>query len=70
MDEIAAGDSQEQRAAESVMLGTLSAQLQVRLAKKRMVHVEGAWAELDGWSHDLPILVEVVACQPRLLCRG
>lgn len=63
MDEIAAGDSPEQRAAESVMLGTLSAELQVRLAKKRMVHAEGAWAELDGWSHDPPILVEVWAHQ-------
>jgi hypothetical protein len=63
MDDIAAGDSPEQRAAESVMLGALSAELQVRLAKKRMVHAEGAWAELDGWSHDPPILVEVWAHQ-------
>jgi hypothetical protein len=63
MDEIAAGDSPEQRAAESVMLGALSAELQVRLAKKRMVHADGAWAELDGWSHDPPILVEVWAHQ-------
>ena len=63
MDEIAAGDSPEQRAAELVMLAILSAELQLRLAKKRLVHREGAWAELDGWCADPPTLVEVWAHQ-------
>ncbi len=45
------------------MLATLAAELGVPLAKKRMVHVDGAWAELDGHSADPPTLVEVWAHQ-------
>lgn len=63
MDELAAGNSAEQRAAEVEMLATLAAELGVPLAKKRMVHVDGAWTELDGHSADPPTLVEVWAHQ-------
>lgn len=63
MDEPAAGNSAEQRAAEVVMLSTLGAELGVPLAKKRMVAVDGAWTELDGVSSDPPTLVEVWAHQ-------
>lgn len=59
MDEIAAGDSPEQRAAESVMLEALGTELRLRFAKKRLVEAEGAWTELDGECAVPPTLVEV-----------
>lgn len=63
MDELAAGNSAEQRAAEVVMLAALGEELGVSLAKKRMVAVDGAWTELDGVASDPPTLVEVWAHQ-------
>lgn len=63
MDELAAGSSAEQTAAEVVMLKALGQELSVTLAKKRLVAVDGAWTEVDGVSYEPATLVEVWAHQ-------
>jgi hypothetical protein len=58
-----AGSSQEQRAAETTMLELLGRDLGVTFEKRRLVADGGAWAEVDGYSADPPVLVEAWAHQ-------
>lgn len=58
-----AGDSEVQRAAESVMLGLLAEQLGTPLAPRRLYHPTGARVEIDGAADDLSILAECWAHQ-------
>jgi len=58
-----AGDSQEQRAAESVMLAELSLVVGVALQPRPFRHPSGARVELDGASEDLTVLAECWAHQ-------
>ncbi len=55
------GDSQEQRAAEAVLLGQLGTRLQLRLAGHRFGDEDGLRAEVDGFSESPAVLVEVWA---------
>ena len=63
---VAAGDSAEQRAAETTMLELLGRELGVTFAKHRLVSAEGAKVEVDGFSRRPPILVECYAHQGTL----
>lgn len=58
-----AGDSAEQRAAESTMLELLGRELGVTFAKHRLVSDGGAAVEVDGVCLQPPILVEAFAHQ-------
>lgn len=57
------GDSQEQRAAESVMLAVLGESLGVTLLPRRMEHPSGACVHIDGADGALTVLVECWAHQ-------
>jgi hypothetical protein len=63
---VAAGDSAEQRAAESTMLELLGRDLGVTFAKHRLVSDGGAAVEVDGVSLRPPVLVECFAHQGAL----
>ena len=63
MDDVVAGDSAEQRAAEIAMLETLGQELGITLTKQRVIAVNGAWTEVDGLCASPPTLVEAWAHQ-------
>ena len=56
-----AGDSQEQRGAEVVMLSQLSSRIHARLASHRFGTEDGLRVEVDGFSETPPVLVEIWA---------
>jgi hypothetical protein len=58
-----AGDSREQREAESLMLAALSAGLGVELSPRRIALPSGGRVEVDGVADDPPILCEAWAHQ-------
>lgn len=61
--ELAAGDSGEQRRVEALMLKTLSGQLGMTLAPRRLTSPSGAFIDVDGVSDDGSVLVECWAHQ-------
>lgn len=58
-----AGDSLEQRQAETVLLAALSKRLGCALAPSKVHLPDGAWVEVDGLCEDPPVLAEVWAHQ-------
>ena len=56
-----AGDSSEQRAAETLLIATLSKRLGVQLIPKRYSLPEGGRLEFDGWCENPPIICEAWA---------
>jgi hypothetical protein len=63
MAETEAGDSAEQRRAETVMLDLLGQDLGLRFAKHRHTTEDGATTEIDGVCADPPTLIEAWAHQ-------
>lgn len=63
MDEASPASSGVQRAAEVVMLATLSDKLGITLAPTRLSHPSAARVEIDGAAPDLSVLVECWAHQ-------
>lgn len=57
------GDSAEQRAAEPIMLGLLSAALGIQLAPRRVDLPDGSYVVVDGYSESPPVLAELWAHQ-------
>lgn len=62
-DEMPAGSSHEQQAAEGVMLAVLGDRVGVRLTPRRFEHLSGASVNVDGADVDLTALVECWAHQ-------
>jgi hypothetical protein len=60
---VPAGDSSVQREAEGLMLTALSQALGVVFVPQRIHLADGAWVDVDGVSHDPPVLVEAWAHQ-------
>lgn len=58
-----AGDSTEQRGAEALILAAVAAQLRVELVRGQLTVHEGIRVDVDGLSHDPPVLVEAWAHQ-------
>lgn len=56
-----AGDSSEQRAAETLLIDTLAKRLEVQLIPKRYPLPEGGRLEFDGWCENPPIICEAWA---------
>ncbi len=56
-----AGDSSEQREAESYLIEKLSKTLGVPLTKRRFTLDNGSWIELDGFCESPPVLCEAWA---------
>jgi hypothetical protein len=63
LPDVPAGDSGVQREAEAVMLDALSQVLRVPLVPERVHLPDGTWVDVDGVSHDPPVLVEAWAHQ-------
>jgi len=63
LPDIPAGDSSVQREAEAVMLDALSQVLRAPLVPERIHLPDGTWVDVDGVSHDPPVLVEAWAHQ-------
>ncbi|GAB7190948.1 hypothetical protein NUM3379_16550 [Kineococcus sp. NUM-3379] len=61
--ETPAGDSRVQREVETLMLDALAAKLFARLVPERVTLSDGSWVEIDGVSHEPPMLVEAWAHQ-------
>jgi hypothetical protein len=57
------GDSNEQRQAEPLILAAVSAAIGIALRPNRLVVVDGIAVNVDGFSNDPPVLVEVWAHQ-------
>lgn len=65
LSEVPAGNSKVQRDAEGVALEILSRQLELELRPERIHLPDGDRVEVDGVSHDPPVLVEVWTHQGR-----
>ncbi len=63
MSDRPAGDSAEQRDAETLILAALSAEIGVQLAQRRFVDARGAHVDVDGVAEDGSVLVEAWAHQ-------
>jgi len=63
---VPAGNSDVQRQAETIALQALAQQIGVELRPERVTFPSGAHVELDGVSHEPPVLVEVWAHQGAL----
>jgi hypothetical protein len=61
--QVSAADSAVQREAETVAVAELGRRLHVRLVPERLHLSDGTYVDVDGVSHDPPILVEVWAHQ-------
>jgi hypothetical protein len=57
------GDSAEQRGAEALILSAVSAQLGIELVPGRLTVDDSIRVDVDGLSHDPPVLVEAWAHQ-------
>ncbi|NEE01200.1 hypothetical protein [Phytoactinopolyspora halotolerans] len=60
---VPAGDSSVQREAEVVMLDALAQALRIPLVPERIRLPDGTWVDVDGVSHEPPVLVEAWAHQ-------
>jgi len=63
LPEVPAGDSSVQRQAETAALELVSRQLGMQLVPERLRLANGSYVDVDGVSHDPPVLVEVWAHQ-------